>query len=67
MKILSNEVSLEKLFRIFVVVICMEVSFVVVIVMEVNFVVVIFMVVRFSRILFFARVYWEFNFLIEDN
>ena len=45
----------------------MEVSFVVVIVMEVNFVAVIFMVVRFSRILFFARVYWEFNFLIEDN
>ena len=46
---------------------CMEVSFVVVIFMEVNFVVVMFMVVRFSRILFFARVYWEFNFLIEDN
>lgn len=67
MKILSNEVSLEKLLRIFVVVMCMEVSFVVVIFMEVNFVVVMFMVVRFSRILFFARVYWEFNFLIEDN
>lgn len=57
MKIMNNEVSLEKCLRIFVVVIFMEVSFVVV----------IFMVVRFSRILFFARVYWEFNFLIEDN